>query len=268
MLLNEGDTENTIFILPGAPGFYYGYDELAAAFNESANVYGVQVMGLNEGEKPLMSMPQNAEQMISWIKDTQPNGPYRFIGHSLGAHIAFEITKQLEKIGEEVEYLVILDTSIHLRSVLNLKAGIDAAKGIVDAVSFFLWSWNVTPDSVPEWAGELQRLIKSLPVLEKYEATIDYVRQKMGDIHNAELLLRALRAFISQSQMIYYPTGKVNCEVVVVKAMKENWEQYNEYLGWDKLATTIQKITTPGDHMSLVRGENAITLVEKISKTF
>jgi fatty acid synthase len=68
-------------------------------------VYGLQC----NKEAPLESVEALAKFYIQQIKTVQENGPYYLGGYSYGATIAFEMTIQLEREGEVVEHLVLLD---------------------------------------------------------------------------------------------------------------------------------------------------------------
>jgi thioesterase domain-containing protein len=50
-----------------------------------------------------------AELYLAAIREVRPQGPYRLLGYSMGSKIAFEIACRLEKAGEQVELLALLD---------------------------------------------------------------------------------------------------------------------------------------------------------------
>ncbi|MGG3836839.1 amino acid adenylation domain-containing protein, partial [Paenibacillus thiaminolyticus] len=50
------------------------------------------------------------EEYIRLIKQVQPNGPYTFLGISAGGNLAFELTKELERQGELVSDLILMDS--------------------------------------------------------------------------------------------------------------------------------------------------------------
>jgi fatty acid synthase len=68
-------------------------------------VYGLQCVK----EAPLESIESLAGFYIQQIKTVQKDGPYHIGGYSYGAAVAFEMTIQLERQGETVENLVLLD---------------------------------------------------------------------------------------------------------------------------------------------------------------
>ncbi|MBN3526500.1 non-ribosomal peptide synthetase [Paenibacillus apiarius] len=47
---------------------------------------------------------------IQLIKEIQPRGPYTFLGISAGGNLAFELTKELEKQGDRVADLILMDS--------------------------------------------------------------------------------------------------------------------------------------------------------------
>ncbi len=50
-----------------------------------------------------------AAHYIDEMKSVQPRGPYRIGGHCSGAWVAFEIARQLEGAGDEIESVVLVD---------------------------------------------------------------------------------------------------------------------------------------------------------------
>jgi thioesterase domain-containing protein len=50
-----------------------------------------------------------AANCLKAMQEHQPRGPYRIAGYSFGGILAFEIAQQLVRIGEEVEFLFLLD---------------------------------------------------------------------------------------------------------------------------------------------------------------
>jgi thioesterase domain-containing protein len=85
-----------------------GYLPLARALGPALPVYGLQAL-----DQPLAaSIGDMAARYLAAIRDVQPHGPYRLLGHSFGGLVAFETTRQLEAAGEAVSLLALLDTSI------------------------------------------------------------------------------------------------------------------------------------------------------------
>lgn len=105
--LNNFD-EKPIFCWPGLGGYPLSLRYLAQQLPDARAFYGIQSLGINEGERPLLTIQQMAYEDIRQIKKVQPTGPYTLWGYSFGARVAFETAAQLEAQGDEVEALFLL----------------------------------------------------------------------------------------------------------------------------------------------------------------
>lgn len=75
-------------------------------------VYGLQAQGLDGTMPNFTTIEEVAEAYVNEILEDRPNGPYAFIGYSLGGIIGLEMAKQLQKLGKEVKFLGVVDTYI------------------------------------------------------------------------------------------------------------------------------------------------------------
>jgi thioesterase domain-containing protein len=75
-------------------------------------IYGLQARGLRRPEPLPTSMTEMARDYADQIRRVQPTGPYHLSGWSLGGNVAFAIAEELERRGEEVGLLAILDTDL------------------------------------------------------------------------------------------------------------------------------------------------------------
>lgn len=72
-------------------------------------VYGLQAAGL-DGDGPLpATLQEMAAEYADLVRQTQPEGPYRLLGWSLGGNVAFAMARELRARGQEVELLAFLD---------------------------------------------------------------------------------------------------------------------------------------------------------------
>jgi thioesterase domain-containing protein len=83
---------------------------LAEALGEGRPVLALPTPGL-DGRPTLESMTELAAHHLRTLRRWQPRGPYLLAGHSSGGRVAFEMAQQLERQGETVARLVILDTN-------------------------------------------------------------------------------------------------------------------------------------------------------------
>jgi thioesterase domain-containing protein/peptidoglycan/xylan/chitin deacetylase (PgdA/CDA1 family) len=83
-------------------------------------LYGLQARGLRRPEPLPASMQEMAQDYADQIRMTQPSGPYQLLGWSLGGNVAFAIAEELERRGEQVALLVILDSSLTSLEAIEL----------------------------------------------------------------------------------------------------------------------------------------------------
>jgi thioesterase domain-containing protein/peptidoglycan/xylan/chitin deacetylase (PgdA/CDA1 family) len=83
-------------------------------------IYGLQARGLRRPEPLPTSMAEMARDYADQIRTVQPSGPYHLLGWSLGGDIAFAIAEELERRGEEIGLLVILDSNLADREAVAL----------------------------------------------------------------------------------------------------------------------------------------------------
>ncbi|WP_189227103.1 SDR family NAD(P)-dependent oxidoreductase, partial [Saccharothrix coeruleofusca] len=72
--------------------------------------YGIQPKGWGGSGEILSGQVPMAEHYASVIRAVQPEGPYDIGGYSLGGLLAYEVVRQLQLRGAEVNTLVMLDT--------------------------------------------------------------------------------------------------------------------------------------------------------------
>ncbi|HEX5601362.1 MAG TPA: thioesterase domain-containing protein, partial [Pyrinomonadaceae bacterium] len=89
-----------------------GYRTLARYLGPEQPVFGLQAQYPEdlEGEHSQAAVDSIATEYLEALRAVQPNGPYQFIGLCRGAHIAFEMARRLEREGQEIAFLGIIDT--------------------------------------------------------------------------------------------------------------------------------------------------------------
>ena len=75
-------------------------------------LYGLQARGLRRPEPLPATLEEMARDYVDLMRMTQPSGPYHLLGWSLGGNVAFAMAEELERRGEEIGLLVILDSSL------------------------------------------------------------------------------------------------------------------------------------------------------------
>ncbi len=99
-----------LFCVHPASGLSWSYVGLSRHARGGFQVYGLQADGIAEGTTPAASVEAMSRGYIEAMRSVQPEGPYRVLGWSMGGLVAFEIACQLQAMGEEVDFLGMLDS--------------------------------------------------------------------------------------------------------------------------------------------------------------
>jgi thioesterase domain-containing protein len=105
-----------LFCIHEVTGFASFYTDLAQHLDPDQPFYGLQTRGLDQRQALHMSIHEMATCYREAIQQVQARGPYLLAGHSMGGMIAYEISQQLRQQGEEIAFLGLLDTHIHIPS--------------------------------------------------------------------------------------------------------------------------------------------------------
>lgn len=83
--------------------------ELVSAMRSPRPVLGFQARGL-DGQEPAQNRVEDiAAAYVEQMRAVQPNGPYAVAGYSFGGLVALEMAHQLQRVGEPLEFLCLLD---------------------------------------------------------------------------------------------------------------------------------------------------------------
>ena len=269
--LNKSNSRTTVFIVPGQDGLSDGYDELAKGLTASAMVYGIQMPGVFEGERPFYTVAAIAAQNIRWIKALQPHGPYRFIAHSFGGYVGYEMIRQLEAAGETVAFAAILDADAHPGHIDVLNGGARSYQDIFfESVVEVLEENNIITAAPPAWITELKQLVQPLEMKAVVPFISNYLKGKISEdkLAHVDFIMRLTDIKVSNIEVLnsYSVEGQTNAALHIVKAAGAQWKELPGSLGWDAHATAVHVFTAPGDHFSMLKQENAAALAKYLSE--
>jgi enterobactin synthetase component F len=108
--LRTGDGRPPLFAFHPAGGISWCYAGLSARLGPGQPVYGVQARGLVDGEPLPRTLLEEAADYVERIRAVRPHGPYRLLGWSVGGTLAHTAAVLLQRAGEEVDLLVLLDS--------------------------------------------------------------------------------------------------------------------------------------------------------------
>ena len=108
--VQNGTTLPPLFCVAGGGGGVLIFRRLAPAIGPDQPFYGLQTHGFD-----LESLPATfagiAASYVHAIRMVQPSGPYYLAGYSAGGKLAYEMACQLQRAGERVAFLGLVDTS-------------------------------------------------------------------------------------------------------------------------------------------------------------
>ncbi|NTX63938.1 non-ribosomal peptide synthase/polyketide synthase [Myxococcus sp. CA051A] len=99
-----------VFFVHAVGGAVGPYRLFARTLGTERPFYGLQAPGLDGDEAPLEQVEALARRYIASMRAVQPEGPYILGGWSMGGVVAFEMARELERQGQRVEQLVLLDS--------------------------------------------------------------------------------------------------------------------------------------------------------------
>lgn len=102
-----------VFVVPGMRQSALLMKRLLPAISPDRACYGLQPPGLNGKERAFESVVRNAEAFVGEIRAIQPAGPYTIVGVCFGGWLAYEMARQLQDEGSEIERLVLVDVDPH-----------------------------------------------------------------------------------------------------------------------------------------------------------
>ena len=109
--IKRGQAGPPLFLLPGAGGNVVYFHTLAQLLTTTRPVYGLQAIGLDGRTPPLTTVESIASANIEEMRRVWPSGPYLLAGHSFGGRVAFEMAQQLQRQGQRVALVGVLDTA-------------------------------------------------------------------------------------------------------------------------------------------------------------
>ncbi len=107
-LRRKGTALPLFCVHPGA-GISWVYSAILPAIGADRPVYGLQSRGLAGAQHLPESVHEAAADYLDQIRRVQPNGPYHLLGWSFGGMVAHAMAVELQKQGEQVDLLALLD---------------------------------------------------------------------------------------------------------------------------------------------------------------
>jgi thioesterase domain-containing protein len=245
-----------IFFIHGIGGNVLRYGELARHLDVDQPAFGIDAVGLHDGQQPLTRMEDMARRNIEEIKTVQPEGPYVLAGGSFAGMVAFEMARQLADRGETVSLLALFDTFLVGPSVgtrLTSHARILA---------------TVPPQQKLEYLRERVVGRRKWAKRRHWQRMVDQGRAVDGPALAPEDEVResnhlAVRRYVDDALAEHPYPGKV----ILFIASDRGTAQPHPVDQWDQFVSgELEKIVVPGSHGSILEEPNVRVLAQLLEE--
>ena len=107
--LRTSGKQSPLFCIHPAGGLSWCYSGLMTYLGPDYPIYGLQARGIASTVEFPSTLDEMAADYIEQIQVIQPNGPYHLLGWSLGGNIVQAMATQLEKQGQKIDLVAMLD---------------------------------------------------------------------------------------------------------------------------------------------------------------
>jgi|GEM_PF-1329256 len=220
-----------IFCAAGVGGGTHWFRGFAQHLSPHQPLYGLELLGLSQATTAAASIEAMASEFIAALRSFQPKGPYRLGGYSVGGIIAFEMAQQLQRAGDDVELLFLIETY-----------------------------WSQVPVGSPRW---IRRYLSNFWRLDR-RAKVRFFRDKIiwiGELirnwlitrNTKEEHLELIRAMHShmEAETNYVPSPYPGRLVLLRAQRPPNSAPLEPHAGWGAYCPDIRVHVIPGDHYSM-----------------
>jgi thioesterase domain-containing protein len=243
------------FCVHPAGGLVFCYRELAQHLGPDQPVFGLQAAGLHAGHRPHGRVEAMAAYYIEELRTLQPRGPYLLGGWSMGGVVAFEMARQLRRLGQRVGLLALADSYI---------PRFEGRPPELDSPQFFTGfarqtGLDVSPEALARGGAE-----ERLALLLEYARAARLLPADVGPVQVRRLYRRHARVFRANVRALRQYVPEPSPGRVILLRAAERGEQTARVPTWDwaELAGEVEVHAVPGDHYSIVREPHVVALAE------
>ena len=294
ILLRKGKkgAKNIFFVQPFS-GKPEAYTDMISKLKSDFNYWGIR------HEKPGFYDPfipvveKMAANHIKKIKTVQPQGPYYIAGWCVGGMVAYELVAQLERMGEQVKFLAIFNTTPPFEWVrdvrrygfsanrlvfrFTIKTEIGILRRIIpdkDFVEKHIKMIRKEKLSIEElWirvADNLEKIDNYEEVREKiyhemylftgHLFTMAIKDPKQSTIEHMVSYFNLMRGYKRTIKRLYYPKGKINCKINYFIAGNEEQHEVSRWAGHSKNGAEYYCVDG-ADHFSMFEDEEHMKIL-------
>ena len=249
-----------LILLPALGGDSRYYNDLVRELGDDQPVYVFRPRGLDQELPPHESVEEMIGDYLPALRELQPTGPYHLAGWSTGGAFAFALAEALERRGDEVALMGLVDSP--LPSICDDVDVEDDARFLCDLLNFANYSAGTDASISYE---ELTRL----PADDRFSAALAearsgglvppetpeaYIRRL---VHVGEMNVRVLQNYrpSALNVPVQFFTPEVRSALAVISGRTP---PNDKDLGWSsQIGQTVSLHRIPGDHFTMMAGKGA-----------
>ena len=282
VLVRAGNSEWPLFLVHDADGETILYRSLALNLNPAQSVYGLQPYSRPNHPMLHTRIEEIAAYHITSMRKIQARGPYLLGGLCAGGIIAFEIARQLERDGESVAMVALMDAAdvaakapprqFAKEKLERLSAALDAGNDVGKLRRVAQTARVIVRKAV----SFTSYTISSRVLATRNQATVSSFRLclKLGVRVPAFLRNIPVRTLYNEAKRFYRPSTPIRGELLLLRASSGVGDDEphthrcaDSLMGWEPRSTHgVKAFDVPGGHSSMLHEPNARTLAEIIEK--
>lgn len=248
------EDRQVLFLVPGAAGNPFSYTSIARHLGADFLLYGFHSTDALSDSAAPESIPDMAATYVNEMKRLRPTGPYSVAGHSFGAMVAFEMSRQLQAQGEYVNLLAVLDLPARPTTSTERDESEWLAE-IGDAVSRF--SGAVVRLKCRELRGMSSHVRKKAFLAAVIAAG---VLPEESDLPLVDSLLEVYQR--SETMLANYKPPPYNGPITLIRSEESNLtDEGCDKLGWSEITSgEVEVLFAAGDHITMITEPNVASL--------
>jgi thioesterase domain-containing protein len=253
--LSSGARVPLFCVFPGPPGARY----LADALPDDQPVYEFHYPNL-DGKASFPRVEELATEYLRDIRTVQPNGPYQLCGYSDGGLIAYEMARLLQLDEQDVWFLALLETR-HPQFFRTLSFRERARIYTLYLTDRFeKYRKNLKQKGLAEVVDNARNTVAARVKLAFWQASRIIFRKIKWSVP------RSMQEVEAIAQLNTYVPKKPYPKRLVYVRTNSPFEKYfeDQTLGWRSVASGVDVIFAPGDHVTMISAPHAVGLVQQI----
>jgi thioesterase domain-containing protein len=256
-----------LILLPALGGDARYYVDLVQQLGEDQPVYVFRPRGLDQDLPPHLTVAEMVDDYISALREFQPAGPYHLAGWSTGGTFAFALAEGLERAGEKVALLALMDSP--LPSLCDDVDTDDDARFFCDLINF------ANRGAGANVRLDYEKLIQ-LPQSEQLSAAVENARKSgMLPPETPEEYIRKVVAVGQANVRVLQTYRPKPLSITVQFFTPETREALAELsgrtppsdvdLGWSrKIGQAVKVHRLSGDHFTMMFGQSVSFLAKEL----